>query len=73
MATIIIIPPSNLECYSRSEHARKHAVESDIGQRLGNYVKQNDPPNKGKKMSDEFRKHCSESAKRRIYKYKNTV
>lgn len=65
--------PSNLKCYSRSEHARKHAVESDIGQRLGNYVKQNGPPNKGKKMSDEFRKHCSESAKRRIYKHKNTV
>lgn len=70
--------PDNLECYSRSQHSRKHIYESDNQFRLSAYVRSNGPANKGQKMSEEFKKHCSQSAKNRgfngnqyIDKYRN--
>lgn len=51
----------NLECMSKSDHARLHA---DITP-LSNYLKENGPYNKGMKMSDEFREKCRQSALRR--------
>lgn len=52
----------NLQILSRKSHSQLHA-KGDM--RLANYIKQNGPANKGKKMSEEFCKHCSESAKAR--------
>lgn len=57
--------PYNLECYSRRRHSRKHIYDSGNQFRLRDYVKKHGPHNKGKKMSEEFKKHCSESAKKR--------
>lgn len=51
----------NLKCETRSEHSRRHASKTH----LSNYVKQNGPANKGKKMSSEFCERCRESALRR--------
>lgn len=59
--------PNNLECHSRSKHSRNHIYQSGNQNRLSTYVKKHGPANKGKKMSDEFRNHCSESAKKRGY------
>lgn len=52
---------SNLECLSRSKHSALHANPTH----LCAYTNQYGPWNKGKKMSSEFCKKCSESAKRR--------
>lgn len=52
---------TNLMCLSRSEHARHHADPYAIVQ----YTKTHGPTNKGKQMSEEFRRKCSESAKSR--------
>lgn len=57
--------PDNLECYSRRAHSSYHMQQPERKNRLSEYVKHNGPANKGKKMSEEFRKHCSESAKQR--------
>ena len=51
----------NLTCETRSEHSKRHASKT----RLSEYVKANGPANKGKKMSNEFCKKCSDSAKLR--------
>lgn len=56
---------NNLECFSRSYHSRLHIYKSGEHNRLRDYVKSYGPANKGQKMSKEFRKHCSESAKKR--------
>lgn len=52
---------SNLRCTTRSKHSRFHANADS----LIKYIKENGPPNKGKKMSKEFCEKCSKSAKRR--------
>lgn len=57
--------PDNLECYSRKSHTSYHMRQPNRQNALGEYVKCHGPANKGKKMSEEFRKHCSESAKKR--------
>lgn len=51
----------NLECMSRSKHSAQHANPAAIIYR----AKTVGPANKGKSMSEEFCKKCSESAKRR--------
>ena len=52
----------NLKVMSQSEHARLHAIGQTC---LVDYVKKYGPSNKGKKMSKEFCKKCSISAKLR--------
>ncbi len=52
----------NLVVLSRSEHSRLHNKGNRL---LANYVKQNGPANKGKKMSEAFCQKCSDSAKLR--------
>ncbi len=59
---------SNLEILHRSDHSRLHAKENN---NLAKYVIENGPPNKGKKMSEEFCKKCSESAKKRRARERN--
>lgn len=51
----------NLKCITRSAHSKKHANTT----RLRDYVLSNGPANKGKKMSDEFKEKCRQSAIRR--------
>lgn len=53
---------SNLEVMSRSQHSREHGK---YNRTLADYVQLHGPVNKGKKMTPEFCKKCSESAKRR--------
>lgn len=55
---------NNLQVLSRSEHSRMHCTESDR-KRIADYIKSHGPSNKGKKMSAEFCKKCSDSAKLR--------
>lgn len=52
----------NLEIRSEYDHKREHALENEI---FRYYNKGHTAWNKGIKMSDEFRKHCSENAKKR--------
>ena len=52
----------NLSVCSRNEHSRMH---NKGNMNLASYVKKHGPANKGKKMSEDFRKKCSESAKKR--------
>lgn len=52
----------NLEVLSRSEHSRLHGKENDKFKML-NLGKE--AWNRGKKMSEDFCRHCSASAKRR--------
>ena len=58
----------NLEIMSQSEHARKHGKEYCA---CVEHTKKYGPWNKNKKMSPEFCKKCSESAKRRYNKQKS--
>lgn len=51
----------NLMVMTRKEHSKYHAIISNSADR----IKNNGGWNKGLKMSDEFRKHCSESAIKR--------
>lgn len=53
---------ANLEVMSRSTHTRNHNKDNRT---LANYVKEHGPHNKGKKMSDDFCRKCSNSAKLR--------
>lgn len=50
----------NLKVMSNSEHAKLHSIGNTC---LVDYVKKYGPANKGKKMSKEFCKKCSISAK----------
>lgn len=52
----------NLQILSRKQHSYLHNKDNRI---LANYNKLHGPVNKGKKMSEEFCKKCSESAKKR--------
>lgn len=52
----------NLEVKTRSKHSSDHMKGN---YRLAEYTKEHGPWNKGKKMSDEFCKKCSESAIKR--------
>lgn len=52
----------NLKIYSRNEHSREHNKNNTT---LVDYVKNNGPANKGKKMPVDFCKKCSDSAKKR--------
>lgn len=54
---------NNLQVMSLSEHSRQHGLNNAEYLREINIGKI--PVNKGKKMSEEFCRHCSESAKRR--------
>ena len=51
----------NLECMSNAKHSRHHANPEAMIHR----AKTAGPANKGKHMSEEFCRKCSESAKRR--------
>lgn len=51
---------SNLQILSRCKHSSLHGKGN---MRLANYVRENGPANKGRKMSSEFCQKCSVSAK----------
>lgn len=54
---------NNLEVFkTKAEHIRLHNKNNRT---LANYTKIYGPHNKGKKMSEDFCRHCSESAKKR--------
>ena len=53
---------NNLEVMSKSEHAHLHGLKKEF---FKNMNRGKPAWNRGMKMSDEFRKHCSESAKKR--------
>lgn len=59
----------NLESMYRKDHSKMHNKNN---LNLANYVRIHGPANKGKKMSDEFCKKCSESAKLR-HQRKNAI
>lgn len=61
---------NNLEIFSRNEHSRLHGQNNDNFKvmNLGKVAW-----NRGLKMSNEFRKHCSDSAKRRWQKQSDIV
>ena len=52
---------SNLHPMTRSEHTELHCNRHV----LADYIKRNGPANKGKKMSDDFREKCRQSAFKR--------
>lgn len=52
---------SNLQIFSKSDHSRHHANPES----LIKAIRENGPPNKGKKMSSEFCLHCKLGALRR--------
>lgn len=52
----------NLEVMSKIEHDRQHGFENE---RFKKMCKKRPPWNKGMKMSEDFRKKCSDGAKRR--------
>ena len=52
---------SNLECMSRSKHSSLHADPNN----LRRFIYTKGPWNKGKEMSEEFRRKCRDSAKRK--------
>lgn len=54
---------SNLEVIDRMEHFKLHGKE--YGERFRVLYKGREPWNKGKKMTQEFREHCSIAAKKR--------
>lgn len=51
----------NLICMARSDHTRLHADPQPMIKK----IKTNGPANKGKKMSEEFKQHCRNSAHKR--------
>lgn len=55
----------NLQLMARSAHARLH-IDTEY---LSQLSKERTPWNKGKKMSEEYRQHCSEGAKKRWEKH----
>ena len=57
----------NLSVTNRSDHAKFHADAT----KLNEYNKMHRPPNKGKKMSAEFRQHCRDDALLRCAKKKS--
>lgn len=57
---------TNLEVMTRSEHCRKHGKENT---HIANLNKGKAAWNKGMKMSEEFAKHCQESAIKRWQKH----
>jgi hypothetical protein len=52
----------NLEVMSRKDHSSQH---SEYNMNLANYVKNNGPWNKGKKMNDKYREKCKIAAEKR--------
>lgn len=54
---------ANLQVMSKSEHSRLHNIGNN---RLAEYIQTFGPANKNKKMSKEFCKKCSDSAKLRV-------
>lgn len=60
---------SNLEVMSKPQHTREHCYDHGFPHSRKGKV----PWNKNKVMSEEFRKKCSESAKRRHEREKNSA
>lgn len=58
---------TNLECMSRSEHAKLHMKDNRM---LANYIKKHGPVNKGKPATKRFREKCRQSALKRIAREK---
>ena len=56
---------NNLEVLQRSVHSKMHMKDPNF---LGNYVKEHGSWNKDKKMSDEYREKCKQSAYKRYHK-----